>query len=373
MDKTPERSIAVLSSHTPSLFWFRVDMMKEFQARGYKVYALGNEPSEKWADRFAELGITYRSISVKRNGMNPAQDRKSLKSIKDQLKDIMPDKIFTFQAKTVIYGTLAANSLGITEVYPLIAGMGSAFLSDSAKARIVRLILVNMYRRSMRKCPAVFFQNRDDERIFRDLGIIRNQRVVLLHGSGVNIQKFQPLTMPKKPAFICVSRLIRDKGVCEYLEASRRIKTEFPDVRCLLVGPYDTNPSALTEEELGAFIRAGIEYFGEQNDVRPFLEQASVLVLPSYREGTPKTNLEAMACGRAVITTDVPGCRETVIDGENGVLVPIKDSNAVYEKMKWFILHPERAAEMGRSGRKMAEDVFDVNRVNETICETMNI
>jgi glycosyltransferase involved in cell wall biosynthesis len=367
------KTVAVLSSHTPSLFWFRVDMMQEFARRGYKVYALGNEPEEEWTEKFAEKGINYLQINVKRNGLNPFQDRKTLKSVKKLLKEIKPDKIFTYQAKTVIYGTLAARSAGITEVYPLIAGMGSMFLSNSLKSRIVRFIMTLLYRKSIGKCPAVFFQNRDDEQIFRDSGIIKRQKVVLIHGSGVNTEKFEAAPLPEKAAFLCISRLIRDKGVYEYLEACKKIKSEYNDVRCLLVGPYDTNPSALKPEEVQPFIDAGVEYFGEQEAVRPYLEQCSVFVLPSYREGTPKTNLEAMACARAVITTDAPGCKETVTDGENGFLVPVKDVDAIYEKMKYCIEHPEEVKAMGEKGRALAKELYDVKKVNEQICSTMGI
>ena len=365
--------IAVLSSHTPSLFWFRTDMMKEFINHGYTVYALANEEESKWKTQFEENGIIYQQINVKRNGVNPIQDKKTLESVKKRLKEIKPEKIFTFQAKTVIYGTLASNSVGITEVYPLIAGIGSVFLSNSLKSKLIRMIMIRLYRRSMKKCPVVFFQNHDDEQIFKDCGIIRDQKAVMLHGSGVNIEKFKLLSVPDEPAFLCISRLIRDKGVYEYLEASRKIKAEYPDTRCLLVGPYDTNPSALKPEELKPFIDSGVEYFGEQNDVRPYIEQCSVFVLPSYREGTPKTNLEAMACGRAVITTDAPGCKETVIDGGNGFLVPVKDVDAVYRKMKWFIENHDEAETMGRKGRSMVEDIFDVKKVNKTICEAMGL
>lgn len=367
------KSIVVLSSHTPSLFWFRTDMMKEFISKGYAVYALANESENVWADKFKENNIIYQQISVSRNGVNPFQDNKTLDSIKAKLAAIRPDKIFTFQAKTVIYGSMAANSLGIFEVYPLIAGMGSVFLSDGLKTRLIRAVMVSLYKRSMRKCPVVFFQNHDDEQIFRNYKIVENQKVVLLHGSGVNTEKFKQLPLPSKSSFLCISRLIRDKGVYEYLEACKRIKTEYPDVRCLLVGPYDTNPSALKLEELQPFIDAGIEYYGEQDDVRPFIEQCSVFVLPSYREGTPKTNLEAMACGRAVITTNAPGCKETVVDGKNGFLVPVKDVNAIYAKMKWFIENPTAAEEMGCVGRKMVEDIFDVKKVNRAICDAMGI
>ncbi len=368
-----QKSIVVLSSHTPSLFWFRTDMMREFMKRGYRVYALGNEEEAKWTEKFSSIGIEYQQIMVSRNGVNPLQDKKTIESIMTKLKKIMPEKIFTFQAKTVIYGTIAANRLGITEVYPLIAGMGSTFLSNGLKTRVVRFLMISLYKKSMKKCPVVFFQNHDDEQIFRKCGIIKDQRIVMIHGSGVNTNKFTVLPLPDKPAFLCISRLIRDKGVYEYLEACRRMKKEYPEIRCLLVGPYDTNPSALNPEELQPYIDEGIEYFGEQENVRPYIGQCSVFILPSYREGTPKTNLEAMACGRAVITTDAPGCKETVIDGENGFLVPVKDISTIIEKMIWFIEHPDRIRTMGEKGRHMVEEIFDVKKVNSVICEAMGI
>lgn len=148
--------IAVLSSHTPSLFWFRIDMMKSFLSRGHEVYALGNEPEADWAEKFSDLGITYHQIDVQRNGTNPIKDLKSIGSIKSVLAEIMPDKIFTYQAKTVIYGTIAANRLGIKEVYPLIAGLGSLYLKNDIKTKGIRTILMREYKDSMRKCPAVF-------------------------------------------------------------------------------------------------------------------------------------------------------------------------------------------------------------------------
>ena len=369
-----QKRIAVLSSHTPSLFWFRMDMMKEFMAHGWEVWALGNESEIHWSRKFSENGIVYRRIDVSRNGTNPLHDLRTLKSIKTVLQEIQPEKIFAFQAKTIIYGTLAANQLGITEVYPLVAGMGSVFLKDDPKTRAVRAVLTAEYKASMRKCPVVFFQNRDDEAIFRKHGIITDQKVVLLHGSGVNTEKFTVMPLPEMPAFLCISRLIRDKGVVEYLDACRELKKDHPDVRCLLVGPYDTNPSAITPEELRPYLDDGsVEYCGEATDVRPYFAETSVYVLPSYREGTPKTNLEAMACGRAVITTDAPGCKETVVDGENGFLVPVRDSGSIAEKMRFFLEYPDKIADMGRAGRARAEEIFDVRKVDEAICEAMGI
>ena len=230
------------------------------------------------------------------------------------------------------------------------------------------------YKDILRSGPAVFFQNSEDEQTFRKRKVIKKHKVVLLRGSGVNLEKFTVQPMPETFGFLCISRLIRDKGVYEYLEACRKIKAIHPEVRCLLVGPFDTNPSSLKQEELQQFIDDGIiEYFGEQSDVVPYISQCSVYVLPSYREGTPKTVLEAMACGRAVITTDAPGCRETVDDKVNGLLVPVKDVDSIVEAMEYMIAHQDEMNRMAKLGRKKAEEVFDVNKVNATICETMGL
>lgn len=195
----------------------------------------------------------------------------------------------------------------------------------------------------------------------------------MLHGSGVNIERFNVQPLPEQTAFLCISRLIKDKGVYEYLKASKKVKEKYPFVRCMLVGPYDSNPSAIKPEELQPFIDKGIEYYGEQEDVRPYLEQCSVFVLPSYREGTPKTVLEAMASGRAIITTDAPGCKETVKNGVNGILVAVKDVESLFAAMESLVQKPETVIRMGIEGRKMAETIFDVKLVNKTICEAMKM
>lgn len=366
--------IAVLSSHTPSLFWFRMDMMKEFIRRGHSVIAIGNEPESEWLRRFSENGIRYISAEIQRNGTNPFKDIRTYFSIKKILKSERPDKVFTYQAKTVIYGGMAAKSLKITDVYPLIAGVGSVFISDGAKAKIIRAILKTEYRIGMKHAKKVFFQNPDDVEVFCKNRIISEDRVVMLNGSGVNLERFERLPLPGKVTFLCISRLIRDKGVYEYLQAAKIVKEQNPEARFLLVGPYDTNPSALKPEELAPYTDAGIvEYFGEQPDVRPYIAQCSVFVLPSYREGTPKTVLEAMACGRAIITTDAPGCKETVTDGENGFLVPVRDVPALSDRMLYFLKHPEIITVMSEKGRKIVEDKFDVVKVNNTVCDTMEI
>ncbi|MCR5333439.1 MAG: glycosyltransferase family 4 protein [Bacteroidaceae bacterium] len=367
--------VLLLSSHTPSYFWFRVDMMKDMLLAGWEVVAAGQMPEAEWAGKFKEIGVRYTQINVARNGLNPLGDIATLKEIRRLLTEERPDKIFAFQAKTIVYGAMAARQMGITEFYPMVGGLGSIFRGHGLKNKVLRAIMLRLYKQAFTKSRKVFFQNNDDKKVMVDAGLLPESQIVMIHGSGVNLHNFAVVDIPQSPAFLYIGRLIKDKGVCEYLESCRKIKQILGDkVRCMLVGPFDSNPSALKPQELQPLIDSGvIEYFGEQSDVRPFIAQASIYVLPSYHEGTPKTVLENMAMGRPIITTDVPGCRETVVNGSNGYLVEAKNVDALVDKMQYLAQHPDLVLKMGRKSREMAESTFDVKSVNRTILSTMGM
>lgn len=366
--------IAVLSSHTPSLYWLRIDMMEDFIKNGHSVIALGPEPEAEWKAKFKEINIDYRQFYVERNGVNPLKDLKTYKELYQFMKKEKPDKVFAYQAKTVIYGSLAAKFNGIEEIYLLIAGLGSIFRGTGIKNRILKLIMKIEYWAACKVSKKVFFQNNDDKNEFLNNGLIKDDQIVIINGSGVNLDKFKSEPLPGETEFLFIGRLIKDKGVMEYLEACKKIKEKHPNTRCLLVGPYDTNPSALQPEELKPYIDNGIvEYFGEQRDVRPFIAECSTFVLPSYHEGTPKSVLESMAMGRSIITSDAPGCRETVIDGENGYLVKVKDIEGLVDRMEYLILNPDVNQAMGEKSLRLAREKYDVNMVNQSIMKTMGL
>jgi len=366
--------IVVLSSHTPSLFWFRMDMMQEFINKGHEVIALGADPETEWKDKFREHNIDYRQLYVERNGINPFKDLKTLIELCGFMKKENPNKVFTYQAKTIIYGSIAAKLNGITEVYTLIAGLGSIFRGTGIRNKILKAIMIIEYKIACRCSKIVFFHNIDDKNEFVSNGLINADKTVIINGSGVNLEKFQPAPIPSELVFLFIGRLIKDKGIVEYLEACRMVKSQYPKTRCLLVGPYDSNPSALKPEELRPYMDDGIiEYFGEQSDVRPFIAQCSTYVLPSYHEGTPKTVLEAMAMGRSIITTNAPGCRETVVNGVNGFLIPVKDSIALFEKMKWFITNQDEIKKMGQVSYQLCQDKFDVRKVNKDMFRYLGV
>lgn len=366
--------IAVLSSHTTSLFWFRMDMMKSFQQCGHKVIALGPDSELEWKTKFEECGIQYKQLYVKRNTLNPFDDLKTYQQLKRFMKNEKPDKVFAYQAKTVVYGSLAAKAIGITEVYTLIAGLGSIFRGDGFRSKIIKIIMKVEYLLAFKASKKVFLQNNDDKDELIKNRIIKAEKITVINGSGVNLDEFLPRPVLDTSVFLFIGRLIKDKGIVEYLEACKRIKNEYPQVECLLVGPFDSNPSALQKEELQSYIDKGIiEYFGEQDDVRPYLNRCSTYVLPSYHEGTPKTVLEAMAVGRAIITSDAPGCKETVVHGHNGYLVPIKDIDAVYEKMKLLVNNHILSKYMGERSLELAREKYDVKIVNRAIMNTMGL
>jgi glycosyltransferase involved in cell wall biosynthesis len=366
--------IAVLSSHTSSLFWFRMDMMKDFVKKGHTVIALGSEPEADWESKFKEHKIEYRQLYVERNGINPLNDLRTFSSLHKFMKMEKPDKVFAYQAKTVVYGSLAAKLNGISEVYPLIAGLGSIFRGEGFKNSIVKTIMKMQYWTACKCSKKVFFQNQDDKNEFIQSGLISDKNTVIINGSGVDLEKFTPTPLPETPAFLFIGRLIKDKGIMEYLKACKEVKAENPTIRCLLVGPFDSNPSALKPDELDPYIESGvIEYFGEQMDVRPYISQCSIYILPSYHEGTPKTVLEAMAMGRSIITSDAPGCRETVVDGRNGYLVKVKDIEGLTNKMNYLISNRDIIKKMGNESIEMARKKYDVKVINQSIIHNMGL
>ncbi|MBP5621948.1 MAG: glycosyltransferase family 4 protein, partial [Thermoguttaceae bacterium] len=286
-----------------------------------------------------------------------------------------PDVTLGYTVKPVIYGAIAAKRAGVGNVNSLVTGGGYTFISTSLKARVLGAVVRTLYKIGFGKADHVIFQNPDDMNEFCERGFVQREKCSFVNGSGVNISRFELVPYPKVVSFFMLSRLLKSKGVCEFLEAARIVKEKHPEVNFYLLGKYETAMQDAVEKQfVERFITKGIvERFDETSDVRPYYAKSSVYVLPSYREGTPRTVLEAMAMGRPIITTDTQGCRETVIDGKNGFLVPVKDCKAVAEKMFWFIEHPEKIKERGEESRKLVESKFDVNHVNADMIRIMNI
>jgi glycosyltransferase involved in cell wall biosynthesis len=255
----------------------------------------------------------------------------------------------------------------------MVEGLGYAFSGKGFKRRVVSAIAMRLYRTALRGNERIFFLNTDDVRLFQEENIIAGQeQAVMLNGIGVDLDRFSVKDFPEKISFLMIARLLRDKGVFEYVDAARMIKRRYPNVTFRLAGGFDENPSAISKHQLTAWVEENvIEYLGELADVRPAIAASTVYVLPSYREGRPVTVMEAMAMGRPVITTDVPGCRETVRHGENGLLVPARDAQSLAKEMEYFIQHPENVKIMGCSSRTIAERDYDVNKTNKKVLEVL--
>lgn len=367
--------ICIITAATNTILRFRMDMIEGFLESGCEVTIFGDENEKKWGPFFKEKLIDYHEYPVSRNGLNPFEDLRTKRAITSLLAHHQPDAIFTYQAKPNIYGCLAARDVGIKNVYVMMGGLGSIFNSNGIANSLLRSFIAFQYRVSLRNAKKVFFQNYDDINTFKKLKIIDSCKQVLVKGSGVNTDFFTQEELPDKKALLFVGRLVKGKGVFEYLEACKVLKDLYPDVQFHLVGPFDSNPTSLSIDQLKPYIEDEIIiYHGEQDDVRPFLKNCTAFVLPSYYgEGTPKSALEAMSTGRALIMADEVGCREVVEHGVNGYLVPAKNVDALKEKMECIINDPELARKMGQKSRQMAESVFDVKKVNEVIYRTMEI
>jgi len=366
--------ILIVSHYARSLLNFRSELIQTLAKLGHEVIALGPEPG--FEEELKALGACYVQIPLARTGLNPFQDFRTFFRLLVEMRKREPDIVFSYAIKPVIYASLAAWLTRVPAVYSMITGLGSVFVGEGGRYIFLERLVKLLYRAALRANRVVFFQNPDDLLLFKEKCLLpSDSKAVLVNGSGVNVERFSYVEPPVKLlSFLLIARLIWHKGIREYVEAARLLKSRYPEVSFKMLGPLDTNPSAIEKKEVEAWVAEGvIEYLEETDDVRPYLAACSVYVLPSYREGTPRSVLEAMALGRPVITTDVPGCRETVEEGVNGFLVPAKDSVALADAMEKFILNPEMIVEMGRKSREIAVKKYDVHKVNKVILEAMGL
>lgn len=366
----------LIASYPDSIVKFRGSLIEALSEEGCAVHlaCVDLAKSESLPSRWRELGVRAHDVPLQRTGTNPVADIRFLCSLVRLMRRHRPEFTLPYTIKPVIYGTLAAWLVRVPRRYALITGLGYAF-TGSGRGPVKRLVSM-LYRFALGRAHKVFFQNPDDERLFRTLGILpAHVPSFVVNGSGVDVAEYAPVQLPAgAPVFLMIGRLLGDKGVREYAQAAKEIRAMHPEVRCLLVGWIDANPDSIAQSELSAWVEGGVlEFLGKLDDVRPALASATIYVLPSYREGTPRTVLEAMAMGRAIITTDAPGCRETVIDGGNGYLVPVKSVDALVTAMQRFIDDSSLAARMGKCSREIAQEKYDVHKINSVMLREMGI
>jgi len=366
----------IIAGYADSLAIFRSDLISAVAARNWGVHAAAPAVGESTVvmELLGRVGGLGHNISAQRAGTNPLADLWLTWKLFVLMRRIKPEIVLGYTVKPVIYGTIAGWLARVPHRFAMVTGLGYAF-TDSRRGWLLSLIQY-LYRFALKRCECVFFQNPDDRDLFQELRIVpAHVRTAVVNGSGVDVSRFSPEPVPQGPtSFLMICRLLGDKGVREYVAAAERIRVRHPEVRFGLAGWIDENPDAIRQRELDEWIERGaIEYLGRLEDVRPAVRACTVYVLPSYREGTPRTILEAMAMGRAIITTDAPGCRETVIDGKNGYLVPPRSVDALVEAMEKCIDDRSLTESMGRVSREIAESKYDVHKVNAVMLREMGM
>lgn len=368
--------VFVVASLAESLLNFRGDLICHLLGKGHQVVAAAPDGTPELDAALATWGVRRLPIGLQRTGSNLLADLKLLFELRRLLQAERPDVVLLYTIKPVVYGAIAARLAGVPRCAAMITGLGFAFAKAATlRQRLVRSVARGLYRASMVCTDTVFFQNPDDEADFRNTGLLRtSQCIVRTAGSGVNLERFRVVPLPEGPlCFLMVARLLGDKGVREFMQAATLVRQSRPDLSFHLVGPFDDHPSAIARAEIDSAVANGaVVYHGSAADVRPHLARCHVFVLPSYREGTPRSVLEALAVGRPVITTDAPGCRETVVPGDNGMLVAPRQATPLAHAMIALAQLPRaELARMAASSRALAEARFDVNLVNEQVASAL--
>ncbi|MDH3578995.1 MAG: glycosyltransferase family 4 protein [Hyphomicrobiales bacterium] len=375
-DAEPKR-IAFVASYAPSLTLFRGSLIRKIISLGHSLACVAPDFDQTTETQLVDWGAEPHRVPLSRTGLNPLADLASARALLRLFRAWSPDVVMGYTPKPAIYASLAARKAGVPHIVPMITGLGYAYLEGGGiKRTIVRAITTRLYARALAASHGVIFHNRDDAQLLSDLAIVPDDlAVTITRGSGVDLDHYAHAPLPPLEGgvtFLMIARLVRYKGVAEYCAAARILKERGIKARCLLVGPPEAGPAGYPVSELERHADA-VSWLGPSDDVRRHLKDTHVYVLPSYGEGMPRTVLEALATGRAIITTDTRGCRETVSEGVNGLLVPVGDAKALADAMERMASQPEEIASMAAESRKLAEAEFDVAGVNATMLEALDL
>lgn len=349
--------------------WFflshRLPIALEAQRQGYQVHI-----ATGLTDRLDELqrhGLVVHPLALDRSSVGLGNAWRTMAQLWRVFRAVRPDVVHLVTIKPVLLGGLVARLAGVPAVVAAVSGLGFVFMAHGAKAKVRRWLVGALYRVALgHRNLKVIFQNPDDLRSLAEVADLPDSRVTMIRGSGVDLERYIPQPLPGGvPVVVLAARLLADKGVLEFVQAARLLKQRGCHARFALVGTVDpANPTSFTQAELDDWVREGVvEWWGHRSDMPQVLAAAQLVVLPSYREGLPKVLLEAAACGRAVVTTDVPGCRDAIDPGVTGVLVPVCNATALADAMEGLINSPARCQAMGDAGRALAESAFDVRQV----------
>lgn len=368
--------LLIVSNMAESLVNFRGPLIASVLAAGHEVVAVAPEAQDPAIDALAAMGARYVRVPLARTGLAPFADLRLLMGLIALIGRERPDAVLGYTVKPAVYAVIAAWVRRVPARVALVTGLGYAFGTGDTRQRTVGRVVRRLYRLAAACATAVVFQNPDDRDEFVARRLVARAKTRTVAGSGIDLERFAASPAPTDgPVFLLVARLIREKGVEVFADAARIVKGRHPDATFQVLGPFDRAPGAIDETTVQAWEREGsVTYLGETKDVRPYLAAASVFVLPSYyREGTPRTALEALATGRAVVTSDAPGCRETVEEGVNGYLVPPRDPVALAERLLRFVADPASITRMGAASRALACRRFDVRLVNADMREALGL
>lgn len=369
--------IVILGAAASSLLGFRRELLQELAADN-ELYAVAPDLTPAIELELRGMGVKTAKCILSRSSTNPCRELQTVVNLWQLFRRLTPALYFGYFPKPNTLGVIAAFMAGVPRRFVLIEGLGFYFtergVAPGWKIRLVKYLQIVLYRLSLPRCEKVFFLNEDDRRELQAAGV-KLPDTVILSGIGVDLKHYAASTnYPRRPVFLMVARLLVEKGVREFVTAARIVRENCSDVRFVLIGGLDENPGGVTKAEVDGWVADGlIEWLGHVADVRPAIEQASVFVLPSYREGKPRSTQEAMAMSRPIITTDVIGCRDTVVDGINGFLVPVHNPQALASAMLKFINEPALALSMGRASRHLAEQQYDVHRINAQIMREVGL
>ena len=354
-----QKTIMVVLNTSWNIYNFRLGLIKALQREGYAMIAVA--PYDHYSVKLEEEGIEYHNIKINNKGTNPFEEIKLTYDLYKLYKKHLPDIILEYTIKANIYGSFAAKVLGIP-VISNISGLGTVFLNDSLSSKIAR----KLYKVALKIPETVFFQNSIDRALFIDEGLVRTEKSALLPGSGIDVKKFKPLNLfiqkNHRFQFLLIARLIKDKGIVEYVDAARILKLKYPEVEFAIVGAYyPGNPTSISRDTMHQWKHEGaIKYIGVSEDIKLVIAGADCIVLPSYREGLSRVLLEAASMEKPIVTTDVPGCREVVNHGKNGYLCKVKDAKDLAKQMeKMLQLTEDKRIIMGRNSRKKVISEFD--------------
>lgn len=352
------QTVAIVINTSWNIYNFRLGLLQALRNEGYRIIAIA--PTDSYVDKLIALGFECHHISINSKGTNPIEDLKLIKSFYTLYNTLKPDILLHYTIKPNIYGAIAARLCGIP-VINNISGLGAVFMNNRLSSKIAKLL----YKLALGIPEKVFFQNHDDRTLLINLKLLTEQKTDVLPGSGVDTVKFCPMPDKRRKkvfAFLFIGRLIKDKGLIEYVQAAKILQVKYPEVQCQVLGAYYSgNPSAITKEQMLRWQEDGIvHYLGASDHVAPIIAQSDCVVLPSYREGLSRALLEAASMAKPIITTDTPGCRDVVDDGINGFLCKLKDAQDLAIQMKKMRqLELSQRIKMGNKGREKVINEFN--------------